>query len=85
LDAQDVPYDIGSADDPADTDDNKKLSVLRRVGSWLFRVLLEMDGRIEVADGYEGMQGKMGGQPPKWRFRWDSEGRRLPPEVRSEI
>jgi hypothetical protein len=45
-------------------------------------VLMQMDGRIET-DAYEGMEGKMPTRPPKWAFRWDAEGKRLPVEVKS--
>lgn len=74
---------MGFTDNGPETADSNRFGVIGRMGSWLLHVLMEMDGRIE--DGYEGMQEKMTDRPPQWRFRWDAMGRRLPPEVRSEI
>jgi hypothetical protein len=53
--------------------------MIYRIWFWISETLMEMDGR--ETDGYEGLQGKMKGRPPKWKFRWDANGNRLPPEI----
>jgi hypothetical protein len=53
---------------------------ISRIGYWLLETLMEMDG--QEMDAYEGLQGKIKGRPPKWRYRWDANGNRLPPEIK---
>jgi hypothetical protein len=54
--------------------------MLSQMGHWLIRVIMEMDGRID-SNGIK--LGMSVGKPPKWNFRWDASGRRLPVGVRS--